>query len=449
MEELLPFNTETHLHDLLEHKTRLAVVGLGYVGLPLAVAFSKTFDVVGFDISSDKVNLYRKGVDPTDEVGSDAIACCSVDFTDDPSTLCDASFIVVAVPTPIHSDKTPDLTLMKQASSMIGQYISPGTVVVFESTVYPGVTEDICCQLIEDASGLTCGKDFSIGYSPERVNPGDRVHTLETITKIISAQSPAVLDLMEQVYGTIVCTGGGSLFRADSIRVAEAAKLLENAQRDVNIAFMNEMALGLHCMGIDTMDVVQAMNTKWNALGFKPGLVGGHCIGVDPYYFVYETESLGFHSSLISAARRVNDDLPKHVAHEIVREIIRSGFNPAEMKIYLLGMTFKGNCPDLRNTKTADVMRELEDYGLTVSISDAVAHPQDVEREFKQGPVSLKDIHDADCLIFTADHDAYRTLTPSDLSKMFNPHGCRLIADVRNLFDKSEVVTQGCRYWNL
>ena len=452
VEKHICWNTDARYQELLEKKSSLAVVGLGYVGLPLAVAFARHFSVIGLDINREKIAQYRSGLDPTDEVGDEAIQSCSVQFTHDEKRLREASFIVVAVPTPIHGDNTPDLTPVKSASELVGRNITPGTVVVFESTVYPGVTEEICAPVIEAASGLVCGRDFFVGYSPERINPGDHVHRLETITKIISASEPEVLELLAHVYGSVIRPreeGGGGIFRAGSIRVAEAAKLLENSQRDVNIAFMNEIALGLHRMGIDTAQVLQAMNTKWNALGFTPGLVGGHCIGVDPYYFAYETEKLGFHSSIITTARRINDDLPVTVAQEIVKEMIRAEQNPSQLKIYMLGMTFKGNCPDLRNTKAKNVKQELENYGLRVEISDPVADPQELEAEFRQTPVELEKIRDADCLIFAADHKAYRQLAPARVSAMLRRDGCRLVADIRSIFRREELENEGCRYWNL
>ena len=441
-----PYDHNAVLRDLESGSSHIAVVGLGYVGLPLAVALSRHFSVIGLDVNREKIELYRKGIDVTDEVSDAVLRECSVRFSSDLDCLKEASVVIVAVPTPIHMDKTPDLSPLVNASHLVGSHILKGTVVVFESTVYPGVTEDVCAPAIEKASGLVCGEDFYIGYSPERVNPGDRSHTVETITKIVSAAQPPVLDLLAAIYGSVT---GGNIHRAGSIRVAEAAKLLENSQRDVNIAFMNEMAMGLHHMGINTGEVVRAMDTKWNALGFRPGLVGGHCIGVDPYYFVYEAERVGFHSTLIAAARRVNDDLPSIVAGEIVKQLVLSRKNPADCKIVMLGMTFKGNCPDLRNTKSQDVRAGLEAYGLRVDISDAVADPGEMEQLFQQEPLALEEITGADCLIFAADHNCYRRLRPEQLRAMMKEDGARLVVDIRNLFDPHEVEAIGCRYWSL
>ena len=433
-----------------EEEPLVGIVGLGYVGLPLARLMAQRYRTVGFDINPQRVERLRSGKDWTGELSDGEVEALignphfslSVNIED----LSACNVYIVAVPTPVDVDNRADLQPLRRASVLVGTVLAPGDLVVYESTVYPGVTEEECVPCLVRSSGLRYNEDFFVGYSPERINPGDRLHTVETIRKVTSGSTPETARRVDSLYRSVL---KGGTFPVSSIRVAEAAKLLENSQRDVNIAFMNEMALGLHRMGINTADVIEAMNTKWNALKFYPGLVGGHCIGVDPYYFVYETEKLGFHSSIITTARRINDDLPATVAHEIVREIIRSGENPSKMKIYMLGATFKGNCPDLRNTKAKDVKKELEDYGLTVYISDLVADPEELEREFQQKPVKIEDIKDADCLIFTADHKAYKDLTPSQISDMMKDSGCRLIADVRNIFKKRDLEEQGCRYWNL
>lgn len=447
------FQTDEVIKKLKNKEKKIAVVGLGYVGFPLAVAFSEKYLVTGYDSNPEKIKNYQMGNDPTGEIGVSRLKECQVQFTWDPQTLKDAALIIVAVPTPVKEDKTPDLSCVVGASRLIGRYFSRGTVVVFESTVYPGVTERICAPAIEEESGLKCGKDFFIGYSPERVSPGDRVHTLESITKIVSASQPEVLDFLDIVYSSILKEpaepGKSKTYRAPSIMVAEAAKLLENSQRDVNIAFMNEIAMGLHCMGIDTGEVFRAMNTKWNALHFSPGLVGGHCIGVDPYYFLYEMEALGKHSPLIESARRVNDELPVRIVQETVKEITKSGKNLLESRIYILGMTFKGNCPDLRNTKSKVLKEELESYGLCVKISDPFADPQEMREMFGCDAVLLEEIKEADCLIFAADHDSYRKLTPQMLREMFRDEGSRLVVDIRSLFSRNDVESAGCRYWNL
>ncbi|MEE1072969.1 MAG: nucleotide sugar dehydrogenase [Cellulosilyticum sp.] len=432
--------------QLINKKRKLAVVGLGYVGLPLAIAFSEEFSVIGLDNNERKVKKYLEGKDPTGEVGSEAVKNSSVIFTCDFTCLKEASFIIVAVPTPIHSDHTPDLTAVIQASKLVGENLSKNTVVVFESTVYPGVTEEICVSEIEKVSGLVCGKDFVIGYSPERINPGDKVHTLRTIKKIVSGMNQETLDIIAKVYESIIDAG---VYRAENIRIAEAAKLLENSQRDVNIAFMNEVALVCHRMGIDTSGVIRAMNTKWNALEFQPGLVGGHCIGVDPYYFIYQAEKLGYHSSIIAAGRRINNDMPVEIAHKIIRQIILSGKKACDMKIYMLGMTFKGNCPDLRNTKAGELKKALESYGLHLEIVDPQADEEELRELFKQQPVRIEDIKDADCLIFTADHREFKALEPGQLADMMSPQGCRLIVDVRNIYRREDIEEQNCKYWSL
>lgn len=440
------FASENVYVQLQNRERKIAVVGLGYVGLPLAVSLAKKFDVIGMDTNCEKIEKYKKGIDITGEVSDEVLRQSGVRFTSCESDIKEAALIIVAVPTPIHRDKTPDLEPVINASRLVGRNLTKGTVVCFESTVYPGVTEDFCAPEMEKESGFAAGIDFFVGYSPERVNPGDKLHTVETITKIVSAAQPEVRQFLAAVYGSIV-TGG--IHEAESIRVAEAAKLLENSQRDVNIAFMNEMAMGLHHMGINTADVIRAMDTKWNSLGFKPGLVGGHCIGVDPYYFVYEAERLGYHSSIISAARRINDDLPEVVANEIIKELVLAKCNVAECSIYMLGMTFKGNCPDLRNTKLAVVKKEIEKYGLTVQISDTAADPYELEQMFQQKPVLLQEISQADCLIFAADHSQYCELTANDLSHMMKPDGAKLVVDIRSIYRRTEIENAGLRYWSL
>ena len=330
----------------------IAVVGLGYVGLPLAAAFSKHFHVIGYDVNEEKLDLYKKGVDPTGEIGEAGLKECTILFTADAEKIHEADFIVVAVPTPVNGDKTPDLRPVESSSSVVGRHMKKGAIVVYESTVYPGVTENICGPILEKESGLALGKDFKIGYSPERINPGDKQHVLKNIVKIVSGMDEETLETIASVYSTIIEAG---VYRAPNILVAEAAKLCENSQRDINIAFMNEPSLVFHRMGIDTLEVVKAMNTKWNALGFTPGLVGGHCIGVDPYYFIYEAELLGFHSHVITAGRHINDGMSDFVAKSLIEELLKSHVDTRHANIYLLGMTFKENCPDTRNSRAIDI----------------------------------------------------------------------------------------------
>lgn len=435
---------------LKSRERKLAVVGLGYVGLPLAAAFSKHFDVIGFDLNEGKLQKYRADKDVTCEVGDEALSQCRIDFTSDPSCLREAGFVIVAVPTPICEDKTPDLTPVIEASKTIGRYMEKGTIVVFESTVYPGVTENVCAQAITEESGMVCGRDFYIGYSPERINPGDPVHKLQNVTKIVSGMDAETLDQIAAVYGMIINPDtGGAIYRAEAIRVAEAAKLAENAQRDVNIAFMNELSMAFHHMDIRTIDVIRAMNTKWNAMGFYPGLVGGHCIGVDPYYFLYDAELVGSHSTVISAGRKINEGMAQFVAQDTVKELLKTNCDMRTCKIYILGMTFKGNCPDLRNSKAGQLKKELEAYGLQPEICDPYADREEMMREFGKEPVCMEDIAEADCLIFAAEHKPLLELKPVEVSQMFAQEGSRLVVDIRNIFKQSDMEAEGLRYWSL
>ena len=356
--------------DLVGKRTKLSLVGLGYVGMPIAVAFAKKIDVVGYDLNAKKIELYKSGIDPTNEVGNDAIKTTKVEFTADASKLREAKFHIVAVPTPVNADHTPDLTPVEGASEILGKNLTKGSVVVFESTVYPGVTEDVCVPILERESGLKCGVDFKIGYSPERINPGDKVHRLETITKIVSGMDEETLDTVAKVYELVVEAG---VYKASSIKVAEAAKVIENSQRDINIAFMNELSIIFNKMGIDTLSVLKAAGTKWNFLNFRPGLVGGHCIGVDPYYLTYKAEMLGYHSQIILSGRRINDDMGKYVAESCVKNLIKADKTVKNAKVAILGFTFKENCPDTRNTKIIDIVNELKEYGISPVITDPVA----------------------------------------------------------------------------
>lgn len=427
----------------------IVVVGLGYVGLPLAAAFSRHFRVIGFDVNTSKINLYRQGIDPTDELGSDGLKASNVEFTTDPERIGEGDFIVIAVPTPVNGDKTPDLTPVKRASETVGLHMKRGVVVVYESTVYPGVTEGICRPLLECGQKLICGKDFAIGYSPERINPGDKVHRLPNITKIVSGMDASTLDVIADVYGKIIDAG---IYRAPSIAVAEAAKLVENAQRDINIAFMNELAMVFDRMQIDTNEVLKAMNTKWNALGFKPGLVGGHCIGVDPYYFIYKAESLGYHSQIIAAGRRINDGMSQFVVHQTIRELIYHHTDTRTASVYIMGMTFKEDCPDTRNSRSLDIYHQLEDYGLKPKAVDPMADPAAFKRDFGIPLTPLAAVHDADCLIFTVAHEAFRRLTVPDLLALYGkpePDEKKILIDVKSMYSPSALRGAGLAYWNL
>ena len=357
-------------NELVEKKQKLAVVGLGYVGMPIAIEFAKKVDVIGFDINAEKVKIYQNGIDPTNEVGNESIKETKVYFTSDKSEIKKAKFIIIAVPTPINIDKTPDLEPVIKASEIVGENLQKGAIVVYESTVYPGVTEDICMPILEKKSGLKCGKDFKIGYSPERINPGDKEHRLKNITKIVSGMDNEALEEIAKIYEMIIEAG---VHKSKTIRVAEAAKVLENSQRDINIAFMNEVAIILNKMNVDTKEVIEAMNTKWNALKFYPGLVGGHCIGVDPYYFIYKAENLGYHSQIISSGRKINDYMGEYVAEQTIKRLILNNKLVKNARIAILGMTFKENCPDIRNSKVMDIIGKLEEYGVEIIATDVEA----------------------------------------------------------------------------
>ena len=435
--------------DIVAGKEKLALVGLGYVGMPIAVAFAKKASVIGFDMNSAKIEKYRAGIDPTEEVGDDVIRQTSVEFTDDERKLREAKFIIVAVPTPVNQDKTPDLTPVEGASHTVGRNLAKGSVVVYESTVYPGVTEDICIPILEQESGLKCGKDFKTGYSPERINPGDKVHRLENIKKIVSGMDEEALDTIASVYELVIKAG---VHRAGSIKVAEAAKVVENSQRDINIAFINELAMAFDRMGIDTSEVIDAMNTKWNALGFRPGLVGGHCIGVDPYYFVYEAEKLGYHSQIISSGRRVNDDMPQFVAEKIIRQLVLAGKRVRDSRVVFLGATFKENCPDVRNSKIMEIVAALKTFGIEPLICDPMADPEEIKRTYGYGLSDITQIHDVDCIVLAVAHTPYREMLLGQYDAMFKRElmpSEKVIIDIKSILDKKEVEAYGYSYWRL
>lgn len=432
---------------LIRKEEKLSLVGLGYVGMPIAVAFSKKIDVVGFDLNKKKIELYKSGVDPTREVGDEAIAACSVDFTSDESRLREAKFHIVAVPTPVNPDHTPDLTPVEGASRVLGRNLTKGSIVVFESTVYPGVTEEICVPILEKESGLTCGVDFKIGYSPERINPGDKVHRLETITKIVSGMDEETLDEIAKVYELVVAAG---VHRAQSIKVAEAAKVIENSQRDINIAFMNELSIIFNKMGIDTKSVLEAAGTKWNFLRFFPGLVGGHCIGVDPYYLTYKAEQLGYHSQIILSGRRINDDMGKYVAESLVKNLIKADIPVKGAKVAILGFTFKENCPDTRNTKVIDIVRELQEYGIDPMITDPVADREEAEREYGVRFTDKEEIKDADAVILAVSHEEYTHLTMEQIGSLYADNGRKkVLADIKGMLDRGAYEKAGYLYWRL
>ncbi len=431
--------------QIISKKTKVSVIGLGYVGMPIAVSFARKIDVIGFDLNPAKIALYKAGIDPTKEVGNDVIKTTSVDFTDDEIKLRLAKFHIVAVPTPVNDDHTPDLSPVEGASRILGRNLVKGSVVVFESTVYPGVTEDICAPILEKESGLKCGTDFKIGYSPERINPGDKVHRLETITKIVSGMDEETLNIVAKIYELVVNAG---VYRADSIKVAEAAKVIENSQRDINIAFMNELSIIFNKMGIDTQSVLKAAGTKWNFLNFSPGLVGGHCIGVDPYYLTYKAEKLGYHSQIILSGRRINDDMGKYVAENLVKNLIAANKTVKGAKVAILGLTFKENCPDTRNTKVIDIVKELRQYGIEPLIADPVADADEAERLYSVCFYEIDAIQNMDAVVLAVAHTEFKSFTKEKINKFFG-YGRRVLLDLKGLFDRKEYENAGYIYWRL
>ena len=430
-------------------RTALSVVGLGYVGMPLAVAFAgKGVKVIGFDISRQRIEAYRSGRDFTREVGDEAVKSSGVFFTWEESALQEARFHIVAVPTPINQDHTPDLDPVESASTIVGRNLVPGSVVVYESTVYPGVTEDVCVPILERESGLRCGRDFFVGYSPERINPGDPVHRLENITKIVSGMDEETCRTIGRVYDLVVEVG---TFPVSSIKTAEAIKVAENSQRDINIAFMNELAMVFDRMNIDTAEVIAGMKTKWNALSFYPGLVGGHCIGVDPYYFTYEAERLGYHSQIILSGRKVNDGMGAFVADAAIRQLTLAGKRVRDARVAILGVTFKENCPDTRNSKVCDIIRRLAEYGIRPVLVDPQAAPEDVRREFQAPLCSLEAVRDLDCVILAVAHREFRALSMEALDRLFAPmpNEEKIIIDVKSVLPKEQLLKAGYRFWRL
>ncbi len=428
-----------------DREEKISVVGLGYVGLPLAVSLSEKADVIGFDISENKVESYKQGVDVTKEVGSEKLKSTKVQFTCDEEDLKKSRFIIVAVPTPIAKDKTPDLYPVRSASETVGRNLLKGSIVVYESTVYPGVTEDVCVPILEKYSGLKCGIDFKVGYSPERINPGDKVHTVENITKIVSGMDEESLQIIANVYELIIKAG---VYRAESIKVAEAAKVIENTQRDINIAFMNELSVVFNKMGIDTLSVLKAAGTKWNFLKFFPGLVGGHCIGVDPYYLTYKSEELGYHPQVILAGRRINDGMGKYIAENTVKLLIKNDVQIKGSKVLVMGITFKENVPDVRNSKVIDIVNELKEYGIGVFVTDSNADAAEVKHEYGIDLINLNDNELYDAVVVAVNHDEYSSLTLNDIKKLYR-NDKYILVDVKGLYDKEEAERSTFSYWRL
>ncbi|NJP37450.1 nucleotide sugar dehydrogenase [Alkalicoccus luteus] len=453
--------------DIIKGKEKISIVGLGYVGMPIAIAFAKKVKVIGFDVNQEKIKLYKNGIDPTKEVGNKAIKDTTVDFTSKDDELSRAIFHIVAVPTPVNSDHTPDLTPIKSASATLGRNLQKGSIVIFESTVYPGVTEDVCVPILEKESGLKCGTDFKVGYSPERINPGDKVHRLETITKVVAGMDEETLNIAAKIYELVVDAG---VHKAENIKVAEAAKVIENAQRDINIAFMNELSIIFDKMNIDTNSVLKAAGTKWNFLNFSPGLVGGHCIGVDPYYLTYKAEQLGYHSQIILSGRKINDDMGKYIAENTVKKMIKSNKQVKGSKVVIFGFTFKENTPDVRNTKVVDIIKELEEYGVQVQIVDPIADQEDLWNEYSISVINRSSVKNVDALIFAVPHQEFEDIKLEELVEMYAPSVSyynkdlevaataelntteikedRVLVDVKGMFNKEEA-EKNFLYWRL
>ncbi len=438
-----------NLYEKIKNREeKISLVGLGYVGMPIAVAFAKRAEVIGFDISKEKVELYKKGIDPTKEVGDDVIKETTVEFTADENKLKKAKFHIVAVPTPVNADHTPDLKPVESASRTVGRNLIKGSIVVFESTVYPGVTEEVCIPILEKESGMKCGEDFKVGYSPERINPGDKVHRLETIVKVVAGMDDESLDIIAKVYELVVDAG---VHRAESIKVAEAAKVIENSQRDINIAFMNELSIIFNKMEIDTKAVLKAAGTKWNFLNFSPGLVGGHCIGVDPYYLTYKAEQLGYHSQIILSGRRINDDMGKYVVENLIKNLIKADVPVKDAKVAILGFTFKENCPDTRNTRVIDIVNELKEYGLTPMIADHEADAGEAKHEYGVVFNSVEDIKGMDAVVVAVGHDQFLRFTQENFIKMFKEgsNEGKVLLDIKGILNRKDYEAAGYRYWRL
>ena len=431
--------------DIVGKRESISLIGLGYVGMPIAVAFAKKVKVIGFDLNEAKIQLYKSGIDPTNEVGDEIIKTTNVEFTSNEEDLRRAKFHIVAVPTPVNDDHTPDLSPVEGASRILGRNLTKGSIVVFESTVYPGVTEEVCAPILEKESGLKCGVDFKIGYSPERINPGDKVHRLETITKIVSGMDEESLEEIAKTYELVVDAG---VYKAESIKVAEAAKVIENSQRDINIAFMNELSIIFNKMGIDTQSVLKAAGTKWNFLKFYPGLVGGHCIGVDPYYLTYKAEMLGYHSQIILSGRRINDDMGKYVAENLVKNLIKAGKSVKGAKVAILGFTFKENCPDTRNSKIFDIVKELREYSIEPVVADPVADSEEAEKLYGIKFTDISEIKDMDGVILAVAHEEFSRFTTKDMDGFCGGEH-KVLLDIKGILSRKEYEEAGYCYWRL
>lgn len=440
-------------HKIKDKKENISVIGLGYVGMPLAIAFAKKINVIGFDVNKEKIELYKQGIDVTNEVGNKALKETTALMTSDETKLKEAKFHIIAVPTPINDDKTPDLRPIIGASRVLGRNLTKGSIVVYESTVYPGVTEEVCIPILEEESNLKCGVDFKIGYSPERINPGDKLHRLENITKVVSGMDEESLENIASIYELIIEAG---VHRAESIKVAEAAKVIENSQRDINIAFVNELSMIFNKMEIDTKAVLEASGTKWNFLKFYPGLVGGHCIGVDPYYLTHKAEQIGYHSQVILSGRRINDGMGKYVGESTVKNLIKANKQVKGAKVAILGMTFKEDCPDVRNSKVIDIINELKEYGINVFVADPIADENEVKREYGIELTKFENIKNMDAVIVAVGHKEYMELTLESIKKLYeekpellNSEDKLVLVDVKGIFDKKQAQLKNYLYWRL
>lgn len=431
--------------QIKNRRSKISVIGLGYVGIPLALAFAKKTDVIGFDKDSKRIQLYKQGIDATHEVGNQAISESKITFTSDEKMLRNCKFHIIAVPTPINKDKTPNIKLVEEASKILGRNLTGGSIIVYESTVYPGVTEELCIPLLERESGFKCGTDFKVGYSPERINPGDKLHRIENIIKVVSGVDEEALDNIAKVYELIVEAG---VYRAESIKIAEAAKVIENAQRDINIAFMNELSIIFNKLNIDIQSVLKAAKTKWNFMDFSPGLVGGHCIGVDPYYLTYKAETIGYHSQIILSGRRINDYMGNYIAENTVKHLIKADKQIKGARVAIMGITFKENCPDIRNSKVIDIIKELEEYGIEVEVLDPIADEYEVLNEYNIQLRKLEDINSIDAVIFAVKHEEYKNIKLDYVKKIFD-NSKPVIIDVKRLFDRKDAENMGFVYWGL
>nr|WP_307502317.1 nucleotide sugar dehydrogenase [Paeniclostridium ghonii] len=443
----------TLYNDIKNRKEKLSVIGLGYVGMPLAISFAKKVEVIGFDVNPDKIELYNQGIDVTNEVGNEALKETTALMTCDETKLKEAKFHIVAVPTPTNDDKTPDLRPIIGASRVLGRNLTKGSTVVYESTVYPGVTEEVCIPILEEESKMKCGVDFKVGYSPERINPGDKLHRLENIVKVVSGIDEETLENIARVYELVIDAG---VHRAESIKVAEAAKVIENSQRDINIAFVNELSMIFNKMGIDTKSVLEASGTKWNFLEFSPGLVGGHCIGVDPYYLTHKAEQLGYHSQVILSGRRINDGMGKYVGESTVKNLIKANKQVKGARVAILGMTFKEDCPDVRNSKVIDIINELKEYGINVFVTDPIADAKQVKEEYGVKLTKFEDIKDMDAVVVAVGHKEYLSLSLDSIKGLYegksislNSEDKLVLVDVKGIFNRKEALLKNYLYWRL